>query len=307
MKHHEKRNSLLAVSLSVLLFIVIACASQEVAPMKQELAAESIPVQYAQAAPAPAPETKASSFYDMEVIPLTPAECARCHYSVFSQIRDEGGKHKIDCVQCHTVFHAYNPIKQNWNEIMPKCETCHGLIHGNKFTACASCHSNPHAPKTQMAMTPEFAKMCADCHGKVNQELQQNLSKHTQVQCAMCHHQKHGYVPSCMECHKPHSSEQTVKDCMPCHPAHSPLNISIADTVKNDVCGSCHSAVYDKIRSSTTKHGQVACVKCHHSKHKYIPQCQECHGQPHGEVVLKKFPNCLQCHIDVHDLPGKSK
>jgi hypothetical protein len=22
--------------------------------------------------------------------------------------------------------------------------------------------------------------------------------------------------------------------------------------------------------------------------------------------VLKKFPNCLQCHVDVHNLPSKS-
>lgn len=258
-----------------------------------------------QPAVAPAPAAKTSSFYSQEITPLTPAECARCHASIFNQIKKEGGKHQIECVSCHTIFHAYNPVKQNWQEIMPKCQTCHGLIHGDKFAACASCHSNPHAPKTQMAMTPEFSTKCADCHAKVSQVLVQNPSKHTIVDCAKCHHDKHGYIPSCMECHKPHSSDQTVKDCLVCHPAHSPLNISYDDSVKNNVCGGCHDAVYKKIQSTTSKHGQVTCVKCHHNKHKFVPQCQECHGQPHGEVVLKKFPSCLQCHIDVHDLPSK--
>jgi hypothetical protein len=304
MERKTKTVLLLTGSLLLLLFVIMACASQQVAPVAEPPKAEA-PKQQA-VAPAPPPEPpKPASPYEAEIKPLTPDECARCHLYVFNQIKSEGGKHKIDCVQCHTKYHAYNPIKQNWQEIMPKCQTCHGLIHGDKFASCAACHSNPHAPKTQMAMTAEFAKVCGDCHAKVSQVLQSNPSKHTKVQCAQCHHQKHGYIPSCMECHKPHTSEMTVKDCLACHPVHSPLKISYADTVKNEVCGSCHGPAFNKIKTTTSKHGQVACAKCH-SRHKYIPKCEECHGKPHGEVVLKKFPNCLQCHVDVHDLPSKS-
>ena len=260
---------------------------------------------YAQqpAAPAAAPK-QTSSLYSAEVTPLTPAECARCHSSVYNQIKDEGGKHQLECTKCHTKFHAYNPVKQNWNEIMPKCKTCHGLFHGDKVTNCLDCHNQPHAPKKQIATGAELAKMCNDCHGKVAQALQQNLSKHTQVQCASCHHDKHGYIPSCMECHKPHSANQTVKDCLACHPAHSPLSIAYPKTTGNDVCGGCHSAVYNKLTKSTSKHSQVSCASCH-TKHRYVPKCEECHGKPHGEVVLKKFPDCLACHVDVHDLPSK--
>jgi len=301
----SKKKVVLLLTVSVLLlFAIIACATQQVAPTAKEPA--PVPVQKAEVAPAPAPEpAKPKSPYEADIKPLTAEECARCHFSVFSQIKNEGGKHKIDCVQCHTKYHAYNPNKQNWAEIMPKCQTCHGNIHGEKFAGCAACHSNPHAPKTQMAMTAEFAKVCGDCHAKVGQELQANPSKHTKVQCAQCHHQKHGYIPSCMECHKPHSQGQTVQECLACHPVHNPLKIAYPEATKNDICGGCHGPVYDKIRTTASKHGQVACAKCH-TKHRYIPKCEECHGKPHGDVVLKKFPNCLQCHVDVHDLPSKT-
>jgi hypothetical protein len=302
---NSKKKAVLLLTVSVLLlFAIIACATQQVAPTAKAPAPAT--VQKAEAAPAPAPEpAKPKSLYDADVKQLTPEECARCHYSVFSEIKKEGGKHKIDCVQCHTVFHAYNPKKQNWDQIMPKCQTCHGNIHGEKFVACAQCHTNPHAPKTQMAMTADFAKVCGDCHAKVGQELQANPSKHTKVQCAQCHAQKHGYIPACMQCHKPHSQGQTNEECLACHPAHNPLKIAYPETTKNPVCGGCHSEIYDKVSKTASKHGQVACAKCH-PKHRYIPKCEECHGKPHGEVVLKKFPNCLQCHVDVHDLPSKS-
>lgn len=302
MKRNTKAVFLLAIT--ILLFgVILACATQQVAPTAQQT-----PVMVAQkteAAPAPEP-VKPKSPYEMDIKPLTPEECARCHYSVFSEIKNEGGKHKIDCVQCHTVFHAYNPKKQNWDQIMPKCQTCHGNYHGEKFPVCGDCHSNPHAPKTQMAMTPEFAKACGDCHAKVSQELRANPSKHTKVQCAQCHSKKHGYIPACMQCHKPHTQGQKNEECLVCHPAHNPLKIEYPETTKNDVCSGCHAEVYQKISTTPSKHGQVACAKCH-TKHRYIPKCEECHGKPHGEVVLKKFPNCLQCHVDVHDLPSKSR
>jgi hypothetical protein len=302
----SKKKAVILLTIGVLLlFVILACASQQVAPEAQETA--PAPVQKAEAAPPPPPEPpKPKSPYEADIKPLTPDECARCHFSVYSQIKNEGGKHKIDCVDCHTKYHAYNPVKQNWAEIMPKCQTCHGNIHGEKFVDCGSCHSNPHAPKTQMAMTPEFAKACGDCHAKVAQVLEANPSKHTKVACAQCHHKKHGYIPSCMECHKPHTQGQTIEECLACHPVHNPLSITYPDTVKNEVCGACHSGAYQKIQSTTSKHGQVACAKCH-TRHKYIPKCEECHGKPHGDVVLKKFPNCLQCHVDAHDLPSRTQ
>lgn len=302
----RKKALVLIGCLGLLLFVILACASQPVAPTKtQETVQIAQPAQPAPPPPPPKPEVvKPKSPYEMEIKPLTPDECARCHFSIFSQIKNEGGKHKFDCVNCHVKFHAYNPRKQNWDDIMPKCKTCHGLIHGEKFSNCSQCHNNPHAPKTQMAMTPEFTKACAECHAKVADVLVKNPSKHTKVACSMCHHTKHGYIPSCMECHKPHTAKQTVKECLSCHPVHSPLIIKYTETVPNEVCGSCHGKVFETLTSSKSKHRNVACAKCH-SKHRYIPKCEECHGKPHGEGLLKKFPNCLQCHGDVHNLPSK--
>jgi len=290
------------------LFLLLIVAAFVTDPITETVTAQTTQlIAQQQAAPAPKAEVKTSSLYAGEITPMSPAECGRCHSSVYNLIKNEGGRHQIECVKCHTKYHAYSPVKQNWDQIMPKCQECHGLFHGQKFPVCTQCHGEPHAPKKQITASAELAKACGDCHTKVGEELQQNPSKHTLVACGMCHHDKHGYIPSCMECHKPHSADQTVKECLACHPVHKPLMISYGETVKNDVCGGCHTQVLQKIKSTVSKHGQVTCVKCHHSKHKYVPQCQECHGQPHGEVVLKKFPNCLQCHIDVHDLPAKGK
>ena len=300
--NQRKKSVLITIGLSLVLLIIVACATEQIAPVT----AQPVPQATAQTAQPVVEAPKPLSPYEVALTPLTPADCGRCHASVFNQIKTEGGKHKIDCTKCHTKFHQYNPVKQNWNEIMPQCKTCHGLIHGEKFAVCATCHSNPHAPKTQMTMSAEMSKVCGDCHTKTAKVLKDNPSKHTKVDCSACHHNKHGYIPSCMECHKPHSANQTVKDCLVCHPVHSPLVIKYPENTANDVCGGCHSAVYNKIKNTASKHGQVACAKCH-TRHKYLPKCQDCHAKPHGESLLKKFPNCLQCHGDVHDLPAKSK
>jgi predicted CXXCH cytochrome family protein len=297
---NKKKVIVLAGILALVLIALFSCASQQVAPEK--------PAQVAQA-PAqpetPTVEVKPKSPYEADIKPLAPADCARCHFSVFSQIKTEGGKHKLDCTQCHVKYHAFNPKKQNWDEIMPKCETCHGKYHGDKFVACMQCHA-PHAPKTQIAVNAETAKTCADCHGKVAQEIQKVPTKHTKVACATCHHSKHGLIPSCMQCHKPHAQGQTDKDCLSCHPAHSPLNITYSQMVPNAVCGGCHKAVFDKLMNNPSKHGAVSCATCH-TKHRFIPKCEGCHGKPHGEGLIKKFPDCSQCHISAHDLPSKAK
>jgi len=302
----KKKTALLFVvfigSIFLLMMIATCAPGPTVAPEPKPVTSQP----EAAATEAPKPEAKEVSPYAAELKPLSAAECGRCHMPVYNQIRTEGGKHQIECVNCHTKYHVYSPSKQNWKDIMPQCKTCHGVFHGDKFPTCSVCHSEPHAPKKQIAMSAELTKACADCHAKVTDQLRTNVSKHTKVACSTCHHQKHGYIPSCMECHTPHTEKMTVKDCLACHPVHSPLNITYAETVSNDLCGSCHKQVYDKLNASVSKHRLVACAKCHHSKHRYIPKCAECHGSPHGEALLKKFPNCLQCHIDVHNLPTKS-
>ena len=96
-----------------------------------------------------------TSPYEMEIKPLTTVECGQCHFSVFQTIKYKGTNHQIDCVQCHREYHVYNPRKQNYDEIMPKCAWCHvsgtgGAFHGeNKtLTPCLNCHADPHKPLT---------------------------------------------------------------------------------------------------------------------------------------------------------------
>ncbi|MEO0297207.1 MAG: cytochrome c3 family protein [candidate division WOR-3 bacterium] len=252
-------------------------------------------------------KTQVKSLYEKEIAPLTLEECARCHFYVFNTIKNIGGKHQRECVFCHQQFHAYNPKRQNWDEIMPKCQNCHGLKHGSSYPNCFVCHSNPHAPKQEIKVTEAFAKECVNCHGKIKGELANFKSKHTNLECSFCHAEKHGNKPVCQDCHTPHVEKQTYQECLTCHKPHSPKNIPDFDPkTSNALCGSCHKAPYDKLSLTKSKHGNLTCSTCH-TKHKYIPQCQSCHGEPHSPETHKKFTKCLQCHIDVHNLPTKGQ
>ncbi len=255
-----------------------------------------------------------AALYEKEIKPLTPAECARCHYPIFSILKKGGGKHRFECVRCHQQFHRYNPNKQNWAQIMPKCQRCHGLPHGKEFGNCLECHKEPHAPKDipfdvlTKEYTPKGAKKgmvaCALCHKPFAAEMKSHPSAHNDVGCQGCHADKHGYIPDCMNCHEPHIQGQTMKDCLSCHAPHSPTDIKYAEETPNEICSACHKDIYDKLQTNRTKHTDLYCATCH-TKHGLIPECQECHGLPHTANLHKKYPNCLDCHKDPHDLPVK--
>ena len=68
---------------------------------------------------------EAASPYAQDVKPLSTAECGRCHYSIFTEIKNAGGRHQIDCVRCHRQYHVYSPRKDNYDQIMPDCGWCH--------------------------------------------------------------------------------------------------------------------------------------------------------------------------------------
>ncbi|KIH76354.1 hypothetical protein GFER_11310 [Geoalkalibacter ferrihydriticus DSM 17813] len=257
------------------------------------------------AARAPAPEP-ARDPYDVEIVPLTLAQCGQCHPTYFEAIRDEGGKHRFDCRECHEVFHAYSPVRQNWDDIMPDCASCHTLPHGEKLTDCLGCHINPHAPLyIPYAQTP-VADVCADCHGGPAAELAQFPSLHTEQDCTLCHYDQHGYVPSCFECHGPHYQGQPLVSCAECHPVHKPLEMTFTATTGARTCEACHTTAYTDWEKTPSKHGQVNCTVCH-TDHGLIPTCASCHGAPHSANLHERFPNCLTCHLNVHDLPVRRR
>ncbi|RJX27799.1 MAG: cytochrome C [Desulfurivibrio sp.] len=261
-----------------------------------------------QPAAAPAESTAPASVADLYAQtpePLTVVQCAQCHPSVFDKIKNDGGRHRIDCQDCHQQFHSYNPNKNNWQEIMPKCDQCHTEPpHGTNFLDCMSCHFIPHTP-LNVPMNDLLAGQCANCHTGPGGELTQFPSAHTQQGCSTCHHTKHGNIPSCMECHEPHIADQPVEACKSCHPVHRPLEITY-EAGTEATCGACHGQVYDVWIASPSKHSGVACAKCH-EKHGQIPECTNCHTQPHDQKMLEKFPRCLDCHINAHNPPINKK
>lgn len=239
--------------------------------------------------------------YVSEPQQLTVSQCGQCHTSPFKSLKDDGGRHRFSCQSCHNQFHAYSPRKGNWDAIMPKCSSCHEAPHGPKITDCSGCHSNPHAPK-KVTATAQLATFCFDCHASVREQLVKFPSKHSKVACMTCH-TSHGFKPSCFTCHKPHVVGQTMTDCLTCHKVHQPLQIAFAKDMPSSACGTCHAPILSKLSKSTSKHHALTCVTCHKDKHRYVPQCSDCHGKPHNKAFHEKFPRCLSCHIDVHDLP----
>ncbi|WP_297058928.1 cytochrome c3 family protein [Thermosulfurimonas sp.] len=247
-------------------------------------------------------EEKPKNIYEMKIKPLTPAECARCHFGIYETLKKHGGKHRQVCTNCHKKFHQYNPVENNWKEIMPKCNRCHGYPHGKKVTQCLSCHRNPHSPRT--IKLADVSGKCGLCHKKETAWLQNHESAHQDVGCEGCHSERHGRIPSCFECHEQgHVKGQTVKDCLKCHNPHMPLNIKPFKglMVQNQVCGSCHKVEFEKLSTTAAKHGKLACTFCH-PKHGFKPRCEGCHGKPHSPALHKRFPRCLKCHLDPHSL-----
>lgn len=249
------------------------------------------------------PEVDAS-LYAATPVPLKPAECGQCHATQFGDLKKSGGKHRFACQECHEVFHAYNPRKDNYDDIMPVCGTCHGQPHGAMQVDCQNCHQNPHSPLQVPAMD-RLGSACADCHTGPADELKKFPSAHTEQGCQSCHYEKHGYIPNCFECHDGHFENQPLTECATCHSrVHAPLQIGFAGTADVNTCSGCHEDVFAKWQGTPSKHGQVSCVMCH-QEHGQIPDCRECHAEPHNKKQLEMFPNCLTCHIDVHDLPVK--
>ncbi|MEW5772465.1 MAG: cytochrome c3 family protein [Thermodesulfobacteriota bacterium] len=247
--------------------------------------------------------------YERDIEPLPTEQCARCHIAVFRNIKEAGGKHRIDCVRCHTTFHTYNPRTDNYAEIMPKCASCHksatgGAFHGDDpaLTNCLKCHADPHRPK-DIPMAGVDA-LCGNCHTKEAGEVAANPSDHaTAVTCGDCHSDTHGRIPECADCHQSHSPGVSMqsKDCMSCHPVHKPTRISYSKSTRQEICSGCHADVEKVLKGNLTKHTDVSCISCHPS-HKELEPCSTCHGHPHNSAMMRDTNRCNECHGKAHNL-----
>ena len=241
--------------------------------------------------------------YQQEVPEMGTLECAKCHESVFTTIRDEGGRHQLQCRECHVRFHSFQQ-GLTWEERMPSCQGCHGLTHGETFIDCLSCHRNAHAPVASMVEVERLANQCSSCHSEPQTTLSEQASAHTTLDCTECHDGSHGSIPACTDCHaEPHTPYRDNAGCVACHPAHAPLDITLENGVKNSLCQPCHGQAVEQVEQGTKQHAALSCVFCHAGQHGDIPSCEQCHGTgPHNTEMLKGFKGCNDCHGDAHTL-----
>ncbi len=252
----------------------------------------------------PLPEAaQGAEVYRQPIPEMTTLECAKCHPGVFTDIRDQGGLHQLECRECHVKFHNFQPGLA-WEERVPGCRSCHDPVHGTALVECLACHRNAHAPVASMVGVDQLAGKCGDCHGEAAAVFKQQPSAHSEIACAECHHDRHGSRPACSECHaEAHTPFVDNAGCLGCHQAHAPMEITLNEGVANALCQGCHPEPAAKAGQSDKKHGALKCVFCHAGSHGEVPTCQQCHGDgPHNPELLKEFQGCLDCHGDAHGL-----
>jgi len=239
---------------------------------------------------------------------LQDTDCIKCHDSQPRDIMLHGTKHKteIGCQACHL---EHLPLGQ---DTIPQCSMCHDSSERAHFGLdnCLSCHRNPHTPlDVTVDDTPVFAKGCLTCHGDKGEEFAALPSKHSEQNCTFCHPTKHKQIHKCFECHGKdeyhggNGAFLTFENCLGCHKPHSPLDITYADDTPSKFCGTCHGELYESLSANKSKHNALNCAYCHKTRHPTVPNCRDCHAQPHSAQLLTSFnEDCLKCHRNPHDL-----
>lgn len=227
---------------------------------------------------------------------VTNAHCVLCHLQQPQTIEARGEKHKsaVGCLDCHRE-HPPQSAKA-----VPECSMCHNGKPHYELKQCSSCHSDTHAP-LDLKLEGEISEPCLTCHQQQGDEVSKYPSAHTNVACNECH-AVHRKIPDCMECHDKHTKDMDFKACVSCHPVHMPLVVTYDQETPSDYCGACHTEALNLLEKNTTKHHDLSCAYCHRDKHKIVPPCFACHGKPHPDAMLKKFPECGDCHGTAHDL-----
>jgi len=221
-------------------------------------------------------------------------ECARCHPRQVNFIAEAGGRHRnVPCVGCHP---GHPPDTGN---AFVQCNRCHLKTKKSHFQTlgCITCHTNPHTP---LKITFNPKARCLHCHDEQREQMTANPSKHNAVGCGGCH-DVHRKKPECVQCHNPHTSTLATV-CRQCHNPHMPKTVTYSADVPSKDCGACHPGPVALLSANTSRHHLIACARCHQAKHKVIPTCSFCHGTPHPQGILNKFPKCVQCHNIAHDL-----
>ena len=245
--------------------------------------------------------------------PMPRKKCMRCHPDIARLLRTAGEKHAgVACRECHLQVHAYFPDKTGYAEILPKCARCHQHPHGEELVKCSDCHQEAHSP-LYIPGGRALAGGCYVCHEELDRDIKTFFTAHTELYCTGCHHTRHGYIPSCLECHQPHkgtlpvpgiitANDASLDQCLSCHPPHKALKVEYADDTPNTVCGFCHRKAYEMLDTNKTRHSALQCSQCHPGKHRTIKRCRECHNVPHPGTMVDNFRSCGQCHGVAHSV-----
>ncbi len=151
---------------------------------------------------------------------MTTVECARCHYDIFMSIKNGRGAHRLECRECHETFHSFRRGLA-YEDVLPACADCHGAPHGDsdQMSTCKACHTVPHAPVASLTLKT-LEPFCTTCHADAGKRMESGRVDHNKLKCILCHSDRHGYVPTCQECHgAPHPQEmvQDFESCLDCH------------------------------------------------------------------------------------------
>ncbi len=148
---------------------------------------------------------------------------------------------------------------------------------------------------------------CAQCHVPVYTDLKEHGGAH-QMGCRECHATFHNFrrslsweerVPGCQDCHgTPHGEQDPMEACLACHAnAHAPV-ASLDSAALEPYCSQCHQAQATQL-SNPSAHTELGCAGCHAGAHGSVPDCTECHAEPHNPFVSNG--TCTSCH-PVHDV-----
>lgn len=232
-------------------------------------------------------------------VPLAIDDCLKCHDEIVTDISMQGGKHstEISCLDCHT---EHPPKGAN---AIPACSQCHDPQEKSHYSVadCLNCH-NPHHPLKIATATGTLVKtVCITCHVNEGAQLTGYPSQHSELDCNECH-LEHGQFLTCLECHESHNEVMDYADCLTCHKPHMPTLVKYPESIPSSHCTACHETEAKLLATTQTLHNELSCAFCHKTQHKVIPKCTICHGVPHTAALHNKFPSCLKCHIDAHDL-----
>lgn len=137
-------------------------------------------------------------------------ECLTCHEAQGVELQQYPSYHStLVCTDCHSE-HGF----------LPECMSCH-KSHAEVMVeqSCQDCHA-PHKPLELAYDIHVKTTFCVPCHPEANELLQTAQNSHSQLSCAECHINRHGFIPACEDCHgKPHTDALHNKfpGCRGCH------------------------------------------------------------------------------------------